>query len=379
MTHGMRWFSLRVLRISLVSLLICSGHALIAEDTLTASEPETAESDNLTDDGAVDADAPSPAASQDTRKEELQRPWIGVVVTPVDDALRAQIDIPDDTGLLVRRVTPDSPAAESGLRKFDVLLRADKNPLANARDLSEIVQTWDNTTDGIKLEWIHKGEAQSRIVTPAEYPGNRATPFAEGDDQQLDQLEKHLEKQLEKHLGKIEAGPMSGGQPGMPRFFRILGPGVQQNSTIAINDNGLKIRIERNNREPARITVEEEGSQWIVTENDMNELPEHIQPRVKKLLEEGIPETGIPVPGNGMQQAFQIPDIPAPMIDVPDIEQLRQEFRDMGFPKIDERFDEIERKMQEMLQEIERLDRPVNPLPQDVPNPADLVDPNRDA
>jgi membrane-associated protease RseP (regulator of RpoE activity) len=47
---------------------------------------------------------------------------LGVMVEPLHPALRAQLDIPETQGLLVREVVPDSPAARAGIKPYDVLL-----------------------------------------------------------------------------------------------------------------------------------------------------------------------------------------------------------------------------------------------------------------
>ena len=59
---------------------------------------------------------------------------------PVTPELRAQIDIPEGQGLLVRQVVPDSPAAKAGLKNFDILLRANDTDLHDMRDLMELVR-----------------------------------------------------------------------------------------------------------------------------------------------------------------------------------------------------------------------------------------------
>lgn len=47
---------------------------------------------------------------------------LGVVVEPLHPALRHQLDVPENQGLLVREVTADSPAAKAGIKPHDILL-----------------------------------------------------------------------------------------------------------------------------------------------------------------------------------------------------------------------------------------------------------------
>src|SRR5690349_17086935 len=52
--------------------------------------------------------------------------WIGLLggTIPPDHMLRAQIDLPENEGLLVQNVMPNSPASKAGLKQFDILVKA---------------------------------------------------------------------------------------------------------------------------------------------------------------------------------------------------------------------------------------------------------------
>lgn len=66
---------------------------------------------------------PPPAPVPDEDEEGL--PVAGAVLGPVDDSLRAQLDIPEGQGAVVSRVERGSVAESLGLRKNDVLLEVD--------------------------------------------------------------------------------------------------------------------------------------------------------------------------------------------------------------------------------------------------------------
>ncbi len=59
------------------------------------------------------------------------RTWLGVATDEPSDDVRAQLPIPDGTGLLIRGVVADSPAAKAGLEKNDILTRLDDQILTN--------------------------------------------------------------------------------------------------------------------------------------------------------------------------------------------------------------------------------------------------------
>lgn len=52
-------------------------------------------------------------------------PALGILVGPLDPALRSQLSLAEDAGLVVRRVRQGSLAERSGLKRSDVLLRLD--------------------------------------------------------------------------------------------------------------------------------------------------------------------------------------------------------------------------------------------------------------
>jgi hypothetical protein len=57
--------------------------------------------------------------------EDEGTPVAGALLSPVEESLRAQLDIPEGQGAVVTKVTPGSLAAALGLRKSDVLLEID--------------------------------------------------------------------------------------------------------------------------------------------------------------------------------------------------------------------------------------------------------------
>ncbi|MEZ0389113.1 MAG: PDZ domain-containing protein, partial [Verrucomicrobium sp.] len=70
---------------------------------------------------------------------------------------RAQLPLPAGTGLLVRSVVPDSPAAKAGLQKNDVLVRLDDQILVNSSQLRTLVSTRKDG-DAVKLALLRQGK-----------------------------------------------------------------------------------------------------------------------------------------------------------------------------------------------------------------------------
>lgn len=70
--------------------------------------------------GRVPPAAPAPAEGEDEGT-----PIAGALLGPVEDSLRAQLDIPEGQGAVVLKVVPGGIAHTLGLRKSDVLLEVD--------------------------------------------------------------------------------------------------------------------------------------------------------------------------------------------------------------------------------------------------------------
>jgi membrane-associated protease RseP (regulator of RpoE activity) len=91
--------------------------------------------------------------------------WIGVSVAAVEPALRAQLRLPANNGLLVNEVFKDSPAEKAGVKVNDILLSLDGKPLSEQKTLVELVQA--NGEKTITLELLHEGKPRGDVeITP---------------------------------------------------------------------------------------------------------------------------------------------------------------------------------------------------------------------
>ena len=63
----------------------------------------------------------------------------GARLAPVDEAVRAQLDLPEGQGVVVTRVEPGSVADALGLRKSDILLEIDGRKLASPESAKGLI------------------------------------------------------------------------------------------------------------------------------------------------------------------------------------------------------------------------------------------------
>jgi serine protease Do len=99
---------------------------------------------------AVDTVALADEIERLGRGEAPTRRRLGVAVAPphVARRLRRSVGLPDATGVLVRAVEDDSPAAQAGLERGDLLIELDGKPLERIDDLYAAL---DGAASGIDL------------------------------------------------------------------------------------------------------------------------------------------------------------------------------------------------------------------------------------
>ena len=81
--------------------------------------------------------------------------------------------VDDDQGLVIEKVTPDSPAAKAGFEPHDILLKAGKKPLKQIADLAGAIQ--EAKDQALLLEFKRDGKLLTIAVTPAKRPSGGLT------------------------------------------------------------------------------------------------------------------------------------------------------------------------------------------------------------
>lgn len=97
--------------------------------------------------------------------EEKKEYFIGVSINPVEDAIRSQLNLPANQGVVVSEVTKGSPAETVGIKQHDILMEIGGKPIDTPENLAALVQAGQDKPTTIKL--IRGGKALSISVTPA--------------------------------------------------------------------------------------------------------------------------------------------------------------------------------------------------------------------
>jgi hypothetical protein len=79
-----------------------------------------------------------------TRMETKRATYLGVEVAEIPAVLAAQLKLPEGQGLVVNFVQPESPAAQAGLQRHDVLTKLDNQILIDGRQLSVLVRGYED-------------------------------------------------------------------------------------------------------------------------------------------------------------------------------------------------------------------------------------------
>ncbi len=97
----------------------------------------------------------------------LRRGWLGVNVQPIDEAIAEAYGVTGDKGVVVTRVTGDSPAAAAGLEVGDLILSLDDNPVEDVRALTRRVADAGVGTE-VALEIVRNRRTRVVEVTLGE-------------------------------------------------------------------------------------------------------------------------------------------------------------------------------------------------------------------
>jgi serine protease Do len=260
---------------------------------------------------------------------EAPKYWIGLLGGPVSDELRAQVDVPANQGVLVRQVVPGSPADKAGLKAFDILLRANDTDLHDISNLTELVKSEGESSGEIKVDVLRKGQLETLTVKPEARPD-----------------------QVAGMVGGPAAGQgwgVGGMGPGQNTFrvgpnpfqFRMFGPGTamaQQGLSVNQMPNGVSVSIQKQNDEPAHITVKRGNDTWNIVGDDpgsLAQLPEDVRPFVEQLLTSG-----------GRMQ-MPMPAMPA----MPAMPNMAGPFHDEAMQQQLQRMEEHLQQMQQQLEQ----------------------------
>ena len=299
----------------------------------------------------------------DAQELELGKYWIGLQINEVSPALRAQLNLEENRGVLIGEVMPDSPATKAGVKRYDILLAIGEHKIGTNEDVLKAVKAADGKE--VRLTLLRGGSERSVSVTPAERPVKTVVARApEGA------------KEFARWFQRVQPGA----PPGMISDFQnlqfdVVKPGqalVLSNPEwplvrpLAQLPDSLSITITREGKQPAKIKVKQEEREFETTEDKVNELPEDVRRYVESMLGRPRPTLtlrgGAGAPQRGRLRLDARPGaagdivIPAP----PGAEQPQRRVRSLppGGPAagVEKRVEQLERRLEELQREVRGRD-----------------------
>ena len=98
---------------------------------------------------------------------KVLRPYIGIGGIDIDEATAKQNNVP--TGVYVKRIQSDSPAASSSLKVGDVITAIDGQKVTDMAELNEY-KDQKNIGDKITLDIYRDGKTEQVEITLGEQP-----------------------------------------------------------------------------------------------------------------------------------------------------------------------------------------------------------------
>jgi hypothetical protein len=279
--------------------------------------------------------------------------YLGVSAGPIDPALAAHVDLPEGVGLVVNFVSPDSPAADAGIRRHDILHKLNDQMLVNPDQLRVLVRS-NKPGQRVELRIIRQGKP---ITIQAELGQHlapqRPTRAVRGDGPAFGPR-------------PIDRGPMDAPPPGlMPGHHRDDAQLIvsQARTTLDDGEHRLTIRVHG-----GKLHLRAEDNRGRVLFNGPIETAEQRQripePVRMKLQKHGLEDLHMLRTDRGLDELIQL-RIRRELGDIRQrigegVEDFRQWIAERDDPRavlerLERMIDMSKQESRELLRELERL------------------------
>ncbi len=127
------------------------------------------------------------------------RKYIGIYLEEINRELSEYFGVEEGMGLLVTKISKDSPAEKAGLKVGDVIIKADGIRTERMRDLSGVIQDKEKG-EKIKLEFLRDKKVRSVEVEIEEERSGFSYPYKDWEDyvDSCGSYSENLKKQYKK-------------------------------------------------------------------------------------------------------------------------------------------------------------------------------------
>ena len=121
---------------------------------------------------AINIDGAKEVSAQLIANGFVRRGYVGVLPVTLNPLSAAQLGLDEDMeGVLLRRVLPNTPAADAGLLQGDIILAMDGNDLPNTGELSKFLMT-RAPGEVVETDILRDGEEMTLEITLGTRPDN---------------------------------------------------------------------------------------------------------------------------------------------------------------------------------------------------------------
>ena len=108
-------------------------------------------------------------------KGKVQHPFLGIEMVDLTPNKKKQLNqetslkLKQETGILVRRITDDSPAQEAGLRPGDIIQKVNNQPVKSSAQVQKLVES-SKVGDILQIQVKREEKLQTFKVQSGVYP-----------------------------------------------------------------------------------------------------------------------------------------------------------------------------------------------------------------
>lgn len=242
--------------------------------------------------------------------------WLGVAGHPVSGALAAQLNIPH--GVTLELVAPEGAAAQSGIKKFDIITQIGDQPIKGMNDMRTAMRE-AKVDSVVDVTVFSEGKSELKKVKltarPAHLANHRAAPeqahpnsgnaqqrlpkslqhLPANDRQRIEQMMANQVQQFEKHFAQMDvqmadAQAMQDKMQGMKidlDDIRMKGHSNYSGTFTMMDDQG-SIRLKVTDEAGKHVVVKDTAGKLLYagpyeTEEDKAAVPGNVRERIEAL------------------------------------------------------------------------------------------------
>jgi membrane-associated protease RseP (regulator of RpoE activity) len=192
---------------------------------------------NENDEARQESDKPESPATDDNA------PWLGVRVQAASAALRDQLGLEEDEGVVIDLLAPDSPAAKADIRVNDILLALAETKLTTPADLRDELQKHE-AGESIQLKILRKGQRSEATVVLEERKADdskkRANPPPAEAGKSANSSKEEIHVEIDGEDGHASAHASSSSGNGLDDM--LDDPNVPENFKKSLREMQEKMR-----------------------------------------------------------------------------------------------------------------------------------------